>query len=109
MRPLNSRTMPRNALPLHNGELLSHLPVETPVPVSRRLRAAILTPTLMMGGAERWLISLARCCDQRQVEWTGTALSLGAIVHPDLCREMAAYMPVYAGPEAGPSPCPDAI
>jgi glycosyltransferase involved in cell wall biosynthesis len=56
-----------------------------------------------MGGAERWLISLARCCDRRRVEWTGTALALGPLVDPDLCREMSAYMPVYAGPEATPS------
>jgi glycosyltransferase involved in cell wall biosynthesis len=55
-----------------------------------------------MGGAERWLISLARCCDRRYVEWVGTVLSHGAAVHPDLCREMSAYMPVYAGPEAAP-------
>jgi glycosyltransferase involved in cell wall biosynthesis len=62
-----------------------------------------------MGGAERWLISLARCCDRRRVEWVGTALSLGGMVHPDLCREMSAYMPIYAGPEAGALPCPDCI
>ncbi len=74
-----------------------------------RVKAAFLTPTLLMGGAERWLISLARCCDRRRVEWTGTALSLGGIVHPDLCREMSAYMPVYAGPEAGPLQRPDFI
>jgi glycosyltransferase involved in cell wall biosynthesis len=66
------------------------------------IRIALLTPTLLMGGAERWLISLARCCDRRRIEWTGTALSHGAAVHPDLCREMSAYMPVYAGPEAAP-------
>ena len=55
-----------------------------------------------MGGAERWLISLARCCDRRRIEWTGTALTDGALAHPDLCREMSAYMPVFAGPWAGP-------
>lgn len=73
------------------------------------LRVALLTPTLLMGGAERWLISLARCCDRRRIEWTGTALSHGAAVHPDLCREMSAYMPIYAGPEAAPLAKPDSI
>ena len=62
-----------------------------------------------MGGAERWLISLARCCDSRRVEWVGTALALGGIVHPDLCREMSAYMPIYASLEAGALPCHDCI
>jgi len=62
-----------------------------------------------MGGAERWLISMARCCDRRRVEWTGTALALGPLVHPDLCREMSAYMPIYAGPEGGPPQWPDSV
>lgn len=74
-----------------------------PFRMPRRVRIAFLTPTLLMGGAERWLISLARCCDRRRIEWTGTALSDGAITHPDLCREMSAYMPVYAGPSTA---CP---
>lgn len=66
------------------------------------LRVAFLTPTLLMGGAERWMISLARSCDPRRIEWTGTALSEGAPADAELCHEMAAYMPVYAGPGAGP-------
>lgn len=51
-----------------------------------------------MGGAERWMISLARSCDPRRVEWAGTALVDGAPAGDELCREIAAYMPVYAGP-----------
>jgi hypothetical protein len=66
------------------------------------LRVAFLTPTLLMDGAERWMISLARCCDRRRIEWAGTALTEGALASAELCREMAAYMPVYAGPGAGP-------
>jgi len=56
----------------------------------------------MMGGAERWMLSLARCCDRRRVEWIGTALAFGSLIHPDLCHEMSAYMPVYAGPDVAP-------
>lgn len=52
----------------------------------RRIRAAFLTPTLLMGGAERWLISLARKCDREWIEWTGTALTLGAPVSDVLGR-----------------------
>lgn len=67
-----------------------------------KVRVAFLTPTLLMGGAERWMIALARCCDPRRIEWTGTALCDGAPAHSDLCREMSAFMPVYAGPGTGP-------
>jgi glycosyltransferase involved in cell wall biosynthesis len=66
------------------------------------LRVAFLTPTLLMGGAERWMISLARRCDRERIEWVGTALSAGAPATAELCREMSAFMPVFAGPNAGP-------
>ena len=68
-----------------------------------QLRIALLTPTLLMGGAERWMISLGRCSDPRRIEWTGVALTDGAPASNELCREMATYMPIYAGPGAGPS------
>ena len=74
----------------------------SPPPTRTRVRVAFLTPTLLMGGAERWMISLARSCDPRRIEWTGTALTEGAPADAELCHEMAAYMPVYAGPGAGP-------
>jgi glycosyltransferase involved in cell wall biosynthesis len=67
----------------------------------RPVRAAFLTPTLLMGGAERWLLSLARRCDRRRIQWTGTALTDRASFSPVLCRELSSYMPVYAGPHAG--------
>lgn len=76
----------------------------------RPIRVAFLTPTLLMGGAERWMVSLARHCDRRRIKWTGTALSDWAPAKPEICREMAAYMPVYAGPGAGPpEDCSDVI
>lgn len=68
----------------------------------RPVRVAFLTPTLLMGGAERWMISLARRCDSTRIVWTGTALSEGAPAQPELCKEMSAFMPVFAGPAAGP-------
>ena len=85
------------------SKLTQHAPPPTaPSWSGSPIRLAFLTPTLLMGGAERWLISLARCCDRRRVEWIGTALAFGSPVHPDLCREMSAYMPIYAGPEVVP-------
>lgn len=69
----------------------------------RPVRVAFLTPTLLMGGAERWMVSLARRCDRHRIVWTGTALSDWAPAKPEICREMSAYMPIYAGPGAGPA------
>jgi hypothetical protein len=62
----------------------------------RRLRAAFLTPSLLLGGAERWLISLARA-SREAIEWTGTAMTERARAHGELLRELAGCMPVYAG------------
>lgn len=49
------------------------------------------------------MITMARCCDPQRIEWTGTALSDRAPAHSDLCQEMSAFMPIYAGPGAGPA------
>jgi len=37
------------------------------------VRAAAFTPSLQLGGAERWLVSLIRHSDPRQLRWTGAA------------------------------------
>ncbi len=81
----------------------THAPGYAKARLRHRLRVALLTPTLVMGGAERWMVSLARCCHRERIEWTGTALSDGAPASAELCREMAAFMPIYAGPGAGPT------
>lgn len=71
-----------------------------------RVRLAFLTPTLLMGGAERWLVSLARRCDRERIEWTGTALTEGAAMSPALGRELSSYMPIFGGPGAGGNGAP---
>jgi len=76
----------------------------------RPVRVAFLTPTLLMGGAERWMVSLARRCDRHRIVWTGTALSDWAPAKPEICRELSAYMPIFAGPGAGPpDDCPSVV
>jgi|GEM_PF-975798 len=72
-----------------------------PRPDGGRVRVGLLTPSLALGGAERWMIALARHCDPDLVAWTGVALAGQAWVDPRVCREMARLMPVYAGPDAG--------
>ena len=64
-----------------------------------------MTPTLLMGGAERWLVSLARSSDRQRIAWTGTALTDCAPTSAGLCREMSALMPIFAGPCSGGPGC----
>lgn len=65
---------------------------------ARPVRIAFLTPTLLMGGAERWMLSMARRCDRRRIQWSGIVLTEGGVSNPEMYREMLAYMPMYAGP-----------
>lgn len=62
------------------------------------IKAAILTPNLSMGGAERWIVSMVRYADPRRVHWTGVALSGWGGCDPDLCRELAQYTRIVSGP-----------
>lgn len=71
-----------------------------PWPNGGRVRVGLLTPSLALGGAERWMIALARHCDPDVVSWTGVALAGPAWADPRVCREMSRLMPVYAGPDA---------
>ena len=41
-----------------------------------RIRCGLLTPALLYGGAERWLIDLIRATDARRLRWEGVALTL---------------------------------
>jgi len=63
------------------------------------VKVGFLTPSLMMGGAERWILSLARNCDPTRIQWTGTVLCEWAHSSPKLAEELARYMPIYAGPD----------
>ncbi len=60
----------------------------------QRLRAGFLTPSLLLGGAERWMISLARHSDPRMIEWTGAELLYGEAAAAHLLDEMVQLMPV---------------
>jgi len=65
-------------------------------------RVGFLTPSLVMGGAERWMIALAEHCDPEGVAWAGTALTEGAPAGAVICRELRRHMPVYGGPDPDP-------
>jgi glycosyltransferase involved in cell wall biosynthesis len=62
------------------------------------LKAALLTPNLSMGGAERWIVSLVQHMDPTRVQWTGVALSGWGGCDPELCAALASQVPVFSGP-----------
>lgn len=60
------------------------------VPSDRPVRVGLVTPSIVLGGAERWLIDMSRYC---RVEWTGCA-SISPDGNSRLIAEMRRYMPV---------------
>lgn len=59
------------------------------------IKVGFLAPSLRMGGAERWMLGLARHCDPKRIQWVGTALTEWSREHDICAREMSRYMPVY--------------
>jgi len=68
------------------------------------IRVGFLTPSLLLGGAERWLLALAQECDREAISWVGTALLHGAPSDSRLCRALCGRMPIYGGPVRGDGP-----
>ena len=69
-------------------------------------RVGFIAPSLYCGGAERWMLSLARY--MKDVRWVGTACLDHHWVHPDILAEMAGLMPVFIPGQHAPLPgiCP---
>jgi len=89
---VSSRTVSKRAKPVR-----PHRSPERRVPVpGEPLRVGLLTPSLGVGGAERWMISLARHADPRRIQWVGTALTYASQADPALAAEMARIMPIYS-------------
>lgn len=60
-----------------------------------KVRVGFVTPSLAMGGAERWMVSLAKHCDPKKIEWVGTVISPYAPAIAGLTSQMVRYMPIY--------------
>lgn len=66
-----------------------------------RVRVGLVAPCLNQGGAEAWMLTLARACDPARLAWAGCAVTGGeADVDPGMRAAMARFMPVAAGREA---------
>ena len=64
--------------------------------MDRRLHVALLTPNLTLGGAERWVVSLARHFDPKRVKVTGVAISGFGGIDPLLRKEIQAVAPLHS-------------
>jgi len=64
----------------------------------RRLRVAFLTPSLHVGGAERWILALAR--NFQSVQPAGVVVC-APHAHPAMLEEAARLMPVYLARKFG--------
>jgi glycosyltransferase involved in cell wall biosynthesis len=64
------------------------------------IRAALFTPNLTLGGAERWVVSLVKYADPKQLRWTGVAVSGWGGAERSLCAEIADRVPLHTNPVA---------
>jgi len=62
-----------------------------------RLRVGLLSPCLFQGGAEAWMLTLARTTDPAKIAWRGCAVMPGGLVDPAMRHALAALMPVAQG------------
>lgn len=59
------------------------------------INAALFTPNLTLGGAERWIVSLAKFAVSSRLRWTGAIVSGWGGLDAYLCRELARYVEVH--------------
>lgn len=60
----------------------------------RRQRVAFLSPSMYPGGAERWMISLARWLPQVGIDVTGAVITSPHLYHQSMAAEMSRWCPV---------------
>lgn len=59
------------------------------------IRALMLTPSLLMGGAERWLVSLARHCDRSRINWVGCVCGDWTACNPIVVEDLGRVVSVF--------------
>jgi len=60
------------------------------------IKAAMVTPNLTLGGAERWVVDMVKHSDPTRVRWTGVACSSYGGCDQSLATELRAHVPLYA-------------
>ena len=81
---------------------MNTLPTHQPRPI----KVAFLTPSMVGGGAERWLVSLAQQFLRGSAcEPVGLAVLHSDVMDASLTRQARAAMPVWLAPESSPREC----
>ena len=68
------------------------------------IKAAMVTPNMTLGGAERWVVDLIKHSDPSRVEWVGVAVSGHGGADTNLCKELAGHTTLYANKPQGERP-----
>ena len=65
------------------------------------IKAAMVTPNLSLGGAERWLVDLiTHTAANQQIKWTGVAVSSFGGLDRRLAQELYGKVPIFANKRA---------
>jgi len=63
------------------------------------IKAAMITPNLSVGGAERWVVSIIKNSDPAKLQWTGCALSGWGGMDRDIVWELSRHVPIFSEPK----------
>lgn len=77
-------------------------------PIGPRLRVGFVTPNLVLGGAEYWILGLLKYCDPSRIKISGVVVMSSDACEEAMCRRAAEYAPLYGGPLSRPGIVHDA-
>lgn len=62
------------------------------------LRVGFVTPNLVLGGAEYWILGLLKYCDPARIAFSGMVVTNAEACDAAIWRQAANYAPIYGGP-----------
>ena len=74
-----------------------------------RPRVGFVTPNLVLGGAERWVLNMLRYVDGERIALSGVCLLHAAPAEPEMCIEASQFAPVFGGPVVRSGDRPDPL
>ncbi len=95
--------VPEASQQLATGEVLRRLSGAGGQNRDRRPRVGFVTPNLVLGGAERWIVNLLRFSDRERISLAGVALLNAAPADLAMCLEASEFAPLFGGPTGIPA------
>ncbi len=68
-----------------------------------QLRVGFVTPNVVLGGAEMWILGLLRYFDPQRIAPSGVAIVRGDLPDRCICEQVATFAQLFAGPLWDPS------